>query len=286
MASLSAKSLKRVTEGRFGPVGALKADCDDFGSIRSVEITPSWDTLQATDAAYGDMPVAEQRENYKYTMTIECEDVVARNIALGMGGEEQVDGSIHFNGTADPEYFTVYLEGFEYYQNPDPTVVLQPAEWHVLKVALNPSEAMNLGKVDGGRTIMLSFNIYVVPDATTDYKIMALYPSSVDTTPPTVSSTTPADAATGVSVSGDVVFNFSEAIKTEDVTGRNFFILNASTGAVVAATVTKTDADTVTINPDSNLSASTAYIAVATTNVRDVAGNHLAAQAVVNFTTA
>ena len=56
--------------------------------------------------------------------------------------------------------------------------------------------------------------------------------------------------------------------------------------AVDGALTISSDLKTVTFNPTSDLSSSTAYIAVATTNVTDLAGNALAANNVINFTTA
>jgi hypothetical protein len=113
------------------------------------------------------------------------------------------------------------------------------------------------------------------------------YPEiSTDTTAPTV-TVVPADAATGVAVGANIVWTFSEAISVSSVNAANFLVLKASDGTVVAGTLTHSvDKTTVTFDPSSNLSASTAYIAIANTNIVDLAGNHLAANSVVNFTTA
>ena len=109
-----------------------------------------------------------------------------------------------------------------------------------------------------------------------------------DSVAPTVTSV-PVDGATGVNVASDVVWTFNESIKSSLVTSSNFMLIKATTGAVVAgalavSTVTNTN-DTVTFNPTSNLDASSAYIAIANSNVEDLAGNNLAANNVVNFTT-
>ena len=110
-----------------------------------------------------------------------------------------------------------------------------------------------------------------------------------DTTAPTA-TVVPADAATGVAVSANIVVTFDEAIQKSDMTAANFMLmLDASPYTVVAATLSiDSDHDEVTINPDSNLSALTTYRLVISPNVRDLAGNQLndGQPEVVKFTTA
>jgi phi13 family phage major tail protein len=106
-----------------------------------------------------------------------------------------------------------------------------------------------------------------------------------DTTPPTV-TTSPLDAATDIAVTANMVWTFNEAIDTSTVTAANFFLMKASDGSLVAGALTiDGTSKIVTLDPTSNLSAATAYIAVCTTNVTDVAGNHLAATSITNFQT-
>ena len=107
---------------------------------------------------------------------------------------------------------------------------------------------------------------------------------SDDTTKPTV-TTTPADAATGVSVSADLTAEFSEAIRSGDIIGDNFLLIKASDGSIAAGTLTYSSATkTATFDPTSNLTAGTAYIWMIS-RVRDRAGNVME-PVVVNFTTA
>jgi phi13 family phage major tail protein len=107
-----------------------------------------------------------------------------------------------------------------------------------------------------------------------------------DTTPPTVTSA-PVDAATAVAVGANVVFTFSEPIQEQAVNNANFMLFKASDGTLVNTNLTiDATKTTVTLDPTVNLTAATAYIAVATTNVKDLSGNALAQNCVVNFTTA
>lgn len=110
-------------------------------------------------------------------------------------------------------------------------------------------------------------------------------PPSGDTIPPTV-TVVPDDAATAVAVSANVVWTFSEPIQDGSVNDANFFVTSAE-GVPVAGTLSiDTGKTIVTFNPTANLTAATPYVAIATRNIKDVAGNAMAANSVTNFTTA
>jgi phi13 family phage major tail protein len=100
-------------------------------------------------------------------------------------------------------------------------------------------------------------------------------PSALTCTP------SPADAATGVAVSVSPTLTFNNALRT----GVSGISLVSVAGVVIAAAIT-IDADNkvVTINPNSNLSASTQYLIVVS-GARDVFGQALALTA-YDFTTA
>lgn len=107
-----------------------------------------------------------------------------------------------------------------------------------------------------------------------------------DTTAPTV-TVVPADGATSVAVGNNIVWTFSEAIQEHTVNSANFFVMAASAGTLVAGNLSlDATKKIVTFNPTTDLTAATAYIAVVTTNVKDLSGNSLAANSVTNFTTA
>lgn len=103
-----------------------------------------------------------------------------------------------------------------------------------------------------------------------------------DTTPPTIASTSPANAATGISLSTSVTAVFSESLDAATVTAANFTLKAGATSVAGAVTWSGT---TVTFQPSSALSASTVYTATLSTAVTDAAGNHLAAARVWSFTT-
>lgn len=108
---------------------------------------------------------------------------------------------------------------------------------------------------------------------------------TVDTTPPTV-STNIADGASGVSVATSFIWTFDEAVMASTVVGSNMFLMKAD-GTPVVGTLSINSLHTiVTFTPSVALSASTDYIAICTTNIKDLSGNALAANSVVNFQTA
>jgi len=108
--------------------------------------------------------------------------------------------------------------------------------------------------------------------------------AGADTTPPTVSSTSPVDNATGVAVNTAVTGTFNEAIDNATVTAASF-LLKAGVDNV-AGTVSLNSAGTIaTFTPSAPLADNTTYTATLTTAITDIAGNALAAAHVWRFTT-
>jgi hypothetical protein len=99
---------------------------------------------------------------------------------------------------------------------------------------------------------------------------------------PTVSSTLPANADTGVAINRKIIATFSEGMDSATITTTTFTLMQGTTpvsGAVTYVGVTATFA------PAANLSASTAYTATITTGAKDPTGNALASSKVWTFTT-
>lgn len=106
-------------------------------------------------------------------------------------------------------------------------------------------------------------------------------------TDPLTVTVSPIDAATGVAVSSNVVWTFSKTVNESDIVANNFLIMNASTGTEVAGALSLDETKKiVTFNPTSDLSSSTAYIATALKTIKGTDGSSLAANSIVNFTTA
>ena len=111
---------------------------------------------------------------------------------------------------------------------------------------------------------------------------------AADNTPPTVTSTAPADGATEVSVGVQVNAAFSEAIAPETINGSTVILRN-SAGAVVPAAISYDSGNkTVQLRPNSSLAVASTYsglIKGGANGVKDLAGNALAVDKVWTFTT-
>ena len=105
-------------------------------------------------------------------------------------------------------------------------------------------------------------------------------------TAPTVTSVTPASAATGVAIMPAITATFSHAMTASTISASTFTV-SASGGAAVSGTVTYATAGPVaTFTPGANLAYSTQYTATITTGAQDSTGTALAANYVWTFTTA
>lgn len=104
-----------------------------------------------------------------------------------------------------------------------------------------------------------------------------------DTTPPTVSSATPADTGTGVAINSAISVTFSEEMMASTITSFTFTLSGSGgiTGTVTYDSVNKV----ATFTPSSNLAYSTTYTVTITTGVTDMAGNPMASNSTWTFTT-
>jgi Bacterial Ig-like domain len=113
---------------------------------------------------------------------------------------------------------------------------------------------------------------------------------AADTTPPTVTATTPVSAATGISRTANITVTFSEAMNSTSI-NTSTIELRAPGGAVVPAVVTYSATNRrATLNPTPTLSALTVYTVVVKggaqdPRVKDAAGNALATERSWSFTT-
>lgn len=104
-----------------------------------------------------------------------------------------------------------------------------------------------------------------------------------DMTPPTVSSTNPANAAAAVALNKRVAVTFSEAMDPASITAANI-TLTAPNSVPVMGTVTYVGI-TATFRPAAALTPNTQYTLTIGTGVTDLAGNHLSTAFVSGFTT-
>lgn len=118
-----------------------------------------------------------------------------------------------------------------------------------------------------------------------NYWVDVITGTTGDTTAPTVSSTTPANNATGVAVDSTVSATFNESLTASTVTTSSVTLKNAQDTAITA-TVSYDDAQKkVTLTPTSALEQGVVYTATLANTIKDVAGNALASNYTWSFTT-
>src|SRR6185369_7309321 len=106
--------------------------------------------------------------------------------------------------------------------------------------------------------------------------------ASADVTPPTVSSTVPLNAATGVAIGGKLTAAFSEAMDPLTISTASFTLKQGVTPIAGAVSYTGV---TATFTPGASLAPLTVYTATITTAAKDLAGNALVTNFVWSFTT-
>lgn len=109
--------------------------------------------------------------------------------------------------------------------------------------------------------------------------------NSADTTPPTVVSTNPADAAIDVFTNMEISAQFSESLNPGTVNTSTFLLNKQSDGSVVSGVVNYS-AVTAIFTPLISLETNTIYIATLTTGISDLAGNSMTTDVTWTFTTA
>ena len=103
-----------------------------------------------------------------------------------------------------------------------------------------------------------------------------------DLTKPTVTLADPLANATGVLLNKKVVITFSKAMDPTTITSLTFTLKQGTASVAGAVTYTGT---TATFTPAANLAYSKVYTATITTGAKDLAGNALAANYILSFTT-
>ena len=105
-----------------------------------------------------------------------------------------------------------------------------------------------------------------------------------DTTPPTVSATSPANNGNGISTNSSITATFSEAMTNASLNASTFTVTKQNGPAI--AGIVDVNGNTVRITPAVALTPSAAYVATISSTVADAAGNPLGTDYSWSFTTA
>src|SRR5439155_124642 len=103
--------------------------------------------------------------------------------------------------------------------------------------------------------------------------------------PPTVSSTSPASGATGVSVTAPIKATFSRAMDPTTITSASFSLAPSGGSAIGAVVSYDSTTNTATLTPSAALAVGTTYTATITTAVKASDGAALASPFTWSFTT-
>jgi hypothetical protein len=112
--------------------------------------------------------------------------------------------------------------------------------------------------------------------------------TAANTTPPTITLTSPVNGATGVQLNATVNATFSEAMDSTTLTSATFTLTGPGATPVTGTVTYAPASDIATLTPTNPLVANTQYTATVTTGAKDLFGNALVAGAVPNpwsFTT-
>jgi hypothetical protein len=107
--------------------------------------------------------------------------------------------------------------------------------------------------------------------------------AAADNTDPMVSSTAPANNATGAAINGAVTATFDEAMNPATISSADFLVTGPGSTKVSGAVSYL--GTTATFKPAANLAPNTAYTATLTTQVLSLTGNPLASAYIWTFTT-
>ncbi len=188
-----------------------------------------------------------------------------------------VDDETGANGSVD---FQVFADGTKL---ADSGVVTPASATQTLTVDVTGRTTLQLVITDGGNGIAYDHGDWA------DAKLTCGGGAPVDTTPPTVTATTPATGATGVAVGVTPTATFSEAIDPTTLTSATMTLVAQGTTTPLAASVAyNAGTKTATLTPSAALGTSTAYvlrIVGGPAGIADLAGNRLAADVTWTFTT-
>lgn len=142
--------------------------------------------------------------------------------------------------------------------------------------------------IDGGNGVYTYGATSAFPSSTfgaANYWVDAVYVQSNSTTPPSVSSTTPASGATKVSLGAPISARFNQPMDASTLTAANFVLKDSSNNTVTGTVTYDAASTTFSFQPGSSLSALNVYTATVKSGVRNFLGNAMGSDYSWSFTT-
>lgn len=269
---------------KIGAYGAEEAACTDVGfSDGGLTLMNSKSiTKRRVDQVAGPVVANIEEINKQIKVTLAEADLNNIRLALGLPAGALVGNVLSIGENEgvpgdEPTYYTLYFQG------PGPGGGTRHV-W-VPKCYIDGDIPIVISKANGNIEITFELIQDVTQAANEQWYKATDTPG--DAAAPTVTLTNPADPATGFAVDGNIVITFSERIQAGYVNDTYFKLIKATDGTAVAGTLAQNaDGTQVTFDPAANLTASTAYLFIVSKGIRDMNGNALAADTIINITTA
>ena len=266
-------SITTTVAGQYGGSGAFDAKLTVSGDIATGATINFYANNSIADQTYAFSAGAVTELN----LTVEpSADTTAPSVTIvALSPDPTTDNTPTFTGTATDTQSSISSVEYK----------VDDGNWIAATASDGAFDSLSEGYTfttstlsDGAHTVYVrATDAYANTTAEADYASDSF---TVDTTPPTVTSTSPASGATGVAVDTVVTATFSEAMDDSTITTSSF-TLDGVSGSVTYNSGTYT----ATFTPSANLSYNTTYTATLSTAVTDVVGNPLASVYSWNFTT-
>jgi hypothetical protein len=200
----------------------------------------------------------------------------------GSSGWQQVDFSTPVSITANTTYVASYFAPKGHYSANNSffaSTGVDNAPLHALKDGLD------------GANGVYNYSASAFPASTfqsSNYWVDVVFVPAASTTPPTITSVSPANNSSGASLNALVTATFSEPMNASTINGATFLLVDSTSRQVPGTVTYNTSSATATLTPTAALTTSTTYTATVksgSSGVKDSNGNALTADFVWSFST-
>jgi len=272
----------------LGP-GTVTLDGTDVGYVSAPKLSLTFTEVEALTAAYGDTPLDIFRIAEKAEFTVTFDEIGFQNY------QKAIQGATRSTSGSDEDitigtFAGIRMTAMELLYTPRSSAISTTHALKIWRVVPVSDRVIDMG-IEKPQHLEVTFRALIDESKTDGEKLLRFGNVSVsaDTTAPTISSSSPTDGATGVSVSAAKTITFSEQLNPSTVNTGTVLIVAAtetSTSTPIACTVSLDSTGLiVSITPSSSLGASTEYELITTPGIKN-ASNIAFAGDKRSFTTA